>query len=313
MENNPAFEVFSKRFVLASVALSLIVGAASWYLRSLDIPYTENDQIRIYQLEKLERDKGINLLIVGDSAAGNAVDAEQFGVLTGTKALNVALTGSFGIEGSLGMVRQALRLGQPIRYVVIIQTLDIWHRPFSEEGVFDTSQGLEGCVIKEICDNPMSVTKYLLNPKEIFWFFRHLVSPLRPLEVENDYRRQHPDTFMNGKKVLSGDSALSPYVDPGKKEAYRAFDLLCKELGLICVYMHGPLHADVGEASGEALLNVNQVLLGSHSIRVDPSVPLFEGSMMGDTTDHIAPPFKKVTTKVYAEKFLLLTGDSFAQ
>lgn len=309
MEQTHSFEVFSKRFVLASVCLSVILGVASWYLRSLDIPYTENDQIRKYQLEKLERNKNINLIIVGDSAAGNAIDAEQFGTLTGTKALNIALTGSFGIEGSLGMVRQALRVGQPLRYVVIIQTLDIWHRPFSEEGVFDTSQGLKGCVIKEVCEKPMSITKYALNPKEIFWFFRHLVTPLQPLEVENDYRKQYTETFMNGGKVLNGDSRIPPTIDVGKKNAYKDFDLFCKNNGLVCVYMHGPLHAGVGAVSSEALQNVNEVLLEVDSIRVDPALRTFEASMMGDTTDHIAPAFKKDTTKAYAERFLFLVGD----
>lgn len=313
MEEEKKFEQFSERFVLMCVVVALFVGGVSWYLYTLDIPYTENDQIRTYQFTKLQKNTNTNLLIVGDSAAGNAIDAEFFSSLTHTQAMNVALTGSFGIEGSVHMIEQALQAGQPIRYVVIVQTLDMWHRPFSEEGVIDTARGLKTCLFKDMCDKPLAMSRYLFNPKEIYWFARHFLFPPPEFIVENDYRKQYAETFANGGKTLGTVLALPSNVDSSKKEAFRILDSVCESHRLVCVYLHGPLHQEVGTASPEALQNVNAVLASAHTVRSDPSVPLFENAMMGDTVDHVAPSFKTAATKLYAEKFLSLVRDDFAQ
>ena len=122
--------IFTNFFLLVIVLISAGMVILYW----VDIPsYSNgNDVLRQYQFAKLETFQGdINTIIVGDSSAGNAIDAELFSELSQGKTINTSLTLSFGLVGSLNMSKQALAKHPEIKNIIIIQTLGIWNQSFS--------------------------------------------------------------------------------------------------------------------------------------------------------------------------------------
>jgi hypothetical protein len=138
-------EISAGSFVGGVLAAIIVLHAGAFMLYHFGPRIENNDQILAYQIEKLEqsRDRAIEAIIVGDSAAGNAIQADLFSKITGKSTIHVALTGSYGFVGSLNMVKQARRVHPEIQNVIIVHTLDMWFRPFSRQGFFKTSHGID--------------------------------------------------------------------------------------------------------------------------------------------------------------------------
>ena len=85
----------------------------------------------------------VETIIVGDSSAGNAIDATLFSELSGGQTLNLALSRLHGFEGSLNMAKQARKLHPEIKNIVFVQSLDMWALTFSREGFFKTEKGID--------------------------------------------------------------------------------------------------------------------------------------------------------------------------
>ncbi len=314
MDPNKTYELFVKRFITLVTVVVLVGGAVSFSLYKADIPYTENDLLRQYQMHKLETASNIDTIIVGDSSAGNAIAADLFSERTGTHAVSLALTGSFGIEGSYNMVRQAFRLGQPIKYVVIVQTLDVWRRPFSEQGILDTQEGLPACEFSEICSRPFAMSKYLFNPKELSWALDFLIKGPPQFVIENDYRKQNDTPHVETTLVAGTVSQISSFIDPSKQKSFMMFDRLCKERGLICVYMHGPLRESEALRSKPAIAAINTLLDSATTIHVSHDLFMLPEEKVGDSSDHVSSKFKPETTTWYAVHFMdLIRSESLPE
>jgi hypothetical protein len=306
MDTTLAYARFAKYFTAFVVVSVLIVGGTAYTLYTANIPYTENDLLLTYQLDRLATSSPIDTLIVGDSSVGNAISEDMFSKSTGTHALNVALTGSFGIEGSYNMIRQALRLNHPLKYIVIVQSLDIWRRPFAEQGVISTERGLPSCAFRELCIHPLAMTKYIFNPKQILWTLQASFNPPE-LPIDDAYRKQNEAQYGNGGIAASDIPALSPIIDPSKQEAVSLINQLCSTSHFVCVYLHGPLHEGVVAKSKSTIAAIDTLLETETALRVSPSVLELPNEDVGDSLDHASPAYKSKATLWYAAQFLELT------
>ena len=283
-------------------ACTILLALVTYGLFGKDLPYTENDLVRQYQIHKLTNIPDIQLLVVGDSSAGNAIDAALLSSLTGVHAENVALTGSFGIEGSTNMIRQALHAGQPVRYVLVVETLDIWHRSYPEQGIIDTSRGLPDD--PEFSFSRATLWKYLFNPKQIQWAVNFYLHEPIPFVISNDYRKQNADTYASGVRIVT-NAGLPTEIDSTKQKAITDLGRLCLRERLICVYAHGPLHENVALQSQATLAAVNALLARVPGLAAVPDLPTFPNQKIGDSIDHVAPAFKQESTRIYAQMLAL--------
>ncbi len=301
------YKRFVKQFI-AFVAVAVFgIGGVSFVLYSMNIPYTQNDLLLQYQLQKLTTASHITTVVVGDSSAGNAISADLFSSLTGTRTLNLALTGSFGIEGSYTMLRQALHAHPTIRYVLVVQSLDVWRRPFSEQGVLDTERGLPPCAFPRLCTHPLAVAKYLFNPKEILWALEYQWGGPPVFAIEDDFIKQNDKTYANGGLGVDSVRPLSSVIDPSKPEVLEMLGQLCHDSGLKCVYIHGPLHEGVVTKSLDTIDAINARVSAVPSIRFTPEFPVLQQGSVGDSLDHVERQHKAETTRWYAAEFTALT------
>lgn len=300
-----------KQYVIRLVlVLVCIVGAmmiASRSLFSLDVPYRSEDVLRQYQLSKLASRNDVQTVIVGDSSAGNAIDAEEFTRLSGTQTANLALTASYGFTGAYNMVRHALLTQPNLETILIVATPDIWRREVSRDGYIHTLNGLPLDSLTSVFGRtPLEAWQYEFNPKQLYWYLRYLVEgTLGTTEFSNDYIRQSPATYANGERIVEVDVALSPVLHHDKMSVLRMLGALCKTEHLKCVFMHGPMHATVYGNSTETLNKLTEelTLLSGSGIEVAPDFFVYANEHMGDSKDHIDTAFKMKSTEDYWSAF----------
>ena len=99
-------KIFSISIVLTVLSFMII----SCVLKNLDFIITSNDLIKHYQINKINFDtfSNVDTIFVGDSSGGNAIDSIYFDEISGLKSINLCLTGSWGLVGSLGIIKKSL-------------------------------------------------------------------------------------------------------------------------------------------------------------------------------------------------------------
>ncbi len=300
---------------LLALIVFLVLGA-SRYLFLQDIAYTSDDVLRKYQLAKLSSEQNIEVLIVGDSSAGNGIDAEFFSQLSSRKTINVALTGGAGILSSYNMVRHALKTQPKLKTVILVTTLDIWRRPFSINGYIETLGDLSSAEISGVSPSARTISKaqFTYNPKEVYWYLRYLyVGVIGPQEIVHDYMRQDTSTYANRGRTFDRDVSLSSIVNPQKVAELQKFGELCEETKLNCIFMHGPIHEAWFNNSSDELALIS-AKLAEHipaSIHFVPTYFVYPNEMMGDSKDHVDGAYKRESTlKYYAELVELLAANA---
>ena len=297
-------KTFFYRFIGTIGVVVLVSMAGSSYLYSKHIPQTNNDLLINRALKILSTRNDLETIIVGDSSAGNAIDAAYFESLSGLKTQNLALTGSFGFIGSYNIIRHAQIRQKKLKNVLIINTLDVWRRPFNEQAFFDTLDGLPAVELKLSSGKVRLSTAlhYKFNPREIYWYFKYRLHPLPSKEsIENDYLVQHEERFSNGKKKLEPKEFITSLINEDNTLTYEALGKLCTDLSLHCIFMHGPIHRTVYEKSYSAIAHINNYLKKEVGLFTVTKVFSYPPEKIGDSVDHIDPLYKKEVTKDYFE------------
>lgn len=301
-----AYYSFVIKTLLTLVFVVSVMFFSAFYIHKQDVVYTENDLIRKYQFSKIDAAESVKVVILGDSSAGNAIEAATFEELSGLRTKNLALTGSFGFAGTYNLIRH-VHEHHPSATIIIIHTPDIWDREFAEQGYFETIGHLsdtlsiankKGLVFKQF--------RYVFNPKEIGWYFRHLLKPEKIPQIYNDYLTQGDATFANGRKQEVHE--LVGKIHPDKVSVFKSIDIVCGSLDIDCVYLHGPIHEATFERSKNHLDHINDIIHGMNHIQVINTIFSYPSSMMGNAIDHVSPPARKQVTEDYYSKIIESTS-----
>jgi len=224
----------AKSFSILFLLLSVLILVSSLVLNILDFSINDNDVIRKYQLAKIYNKNftTVSTIIIGDFSGGNAINSNYFSKLIGQKSVSLCLTGSWGLSGSLGMLKKALRKNNNIKNVIIIQTLDIWDRPYSKESILELFLSSE--IRKYISIN--ALISYYFNPKEVLWhieyFFKWLTgkNTEKKIDLENDYILQGKETYANGLSIMNPESTLNKErISTAKEEELKMLQDFCHE------------------------------------------------------------------------------------
>jgi len=291
----------AKKFSLIVVVFAFSLLIVAGLLHSQHFIYNENSLLYQYQEHKLDnlRDTKIMTLIVGDSSAGNAIDAAYFSKLSGERSVSVALTGSFGLIGTLNMIKKVLPAHPEIKNIIIMQSLDVWYRPLSLTGYFMIRSTPLSEMKGSINNIYAQYLAYLFDIQEINWFVKHLFEKLETvMDAEYDFFKQKPHTYANGKSHLKGKDHLSKAINADKVKVLSLIDRLCKREKLNCVYLHGPLHEKLVKEDKVTIDAINKTLSNTmHTIHFDPKPYALSEDKMGDSNDHVDVSYKKQSTK----------------
>ena len=294
--------------------LALVFGAlmSAALLAVFRIGGGDNDLILRYQLSKLNdfsrQKEKLDFAILGDSSAGNSVSVEELERLSGRKSGNFALTGSYGVLGSLYFMRQLHeRLG--VKQFFLIHSVDVWHRDLRKEAIFklrplgslnEYDKFVQGRIHWEFL-------KYLLNPQRLAnrveYFVRYTLSYIRGArmlgEIENDFLAQRHETFANGAKRLETPMQWEP-LSAHKLQELQLVKQYCVSKRIKCVLMSGPVHESAYNLLQERLEQAFEDLDSKDGYFIlDLSVPMLPATKMGDTLDHVDRHWKAFSTRIF--------------
>lgn len=283
-------KIFVKRFfclVLFFLILSVI-------LKYLDINMNSNDLIKNYQLKKINSVKmnNVETIIVGDSSSGNAINAKLFSKLSKSNTISLSLTGSWGIIGSLGILKLAYEKNPKIKNVIIMQTLDIWNRPFVKNSIhefFPLNERLKYLDIRSVINDE-------INVKELKWFYEYVLKKIKgkeftTIDYSSDYLSQKK------KKIFNSFGSLEK-ISEGKVKEFKMLEEFCSSQNLNCIYVNGPMHQGVIDESNEFLVNYKN-FTKDFKIRYVNKIFYYVDEKIGDSEDHILPQYKNEVTKEY--------------
>lgn len=287
--------------VFAATVL-MVVGTASAFVlatKSLGREGLAHETLLAHQLGKIGAGLAPDIIFVGDSSLGNAISASAWSDLSSSRALNLALTGSFGYEGSYNMIRRVIAW-QPPRRVVVMQSADMLQRDPSPEAYFLTAPGL-------------------LSPLVVFWRFtlgarqvedaitfaasyvrgrlRGAPPSVAPAtgQIVNDYIKQGPRLTSNPNAEIWSERS----VRSDKAYYLGLIAKLCTEHGIDCIYAHGPL-MEPNCSLSTAYFSQAARIIAAKGIRLAQVGPIcFSEREVGDSIDHVHPDFKLAYTRKY--------------
>lgn len=292
-------------YVKSILFILIFLYLTSFILNQIDFVISDNDVIKHYQLKKINSSNlsNINTIIIGDSSGGNAINAQLFSQLSGLSTENLCLTGSWGLVGSLGILKKSLENNQNIKNVIIIHTLDIWKREFSKESILELFSFFDIYENKYVDNN--TIFGFLFNPKEIFWHVKFLVREWLNqnsdiMDYKNDYTKQSEFKYSNSKKQIKENFSFNNL----KISEYKILELnylqsYCISKNLNCIFVHGPIHEQVFNNSTKYINYLNRNLEELIKIKYYLNIFSYPNIKMGDSNDHIDVEFKKESTFDY--------------
>ncbi|MFN4090404.1 MAG: hypothetical protein ACK4QW_15355 [Alphaproteobacteria bacterium] len=240
------------------------------------------------------------IVFVGDSSVGFAVEADHASALLGRTTANLALSGSFGVAGSLEMIRRA-EAAFGTKIFVIVHTVDILGRP-TPALVAARAKPPEGRSLLETARMGLSV----MSLRDLRDIVRNVAVDARAVAAANAaeefYDHQSKPAPIDAL-VRDLPSSRMASVDPGAVADLLRIADHCAARGLTCLYAHGPFW-EVGCARFAAAIAQRSALIRSVEnahFRLLAETPFcMPTAIVGNNSDHVRPGDDAVTTRFYA-------------
>jgi hypothetical protein len=282
-----------------------IVCTVAWVGVQRGLVEWQATQLLRYQIAKIEALPRIDVLLVGDSTLANTVDSKAWSEATGLSVVSVALTGAYGYEGSLNMLRRALRREQRPRAVLVMQAFDMPTRHVSYEGLLYTAQqpgdlrGAEPWNLIQPLAN-LDLVLAMLDPPRAQAAFK---------EIERyEYPRQRLRPELGGPAVPKADLLTRDMIRPAKAQFLRQLASLCEESGIRCAYASGPYPDPLCAASSDYAA-ASRRFVAEVGLAVVPGTPVcLPPGDVGDAEDHVRPERRAHYSGVYLDLARELLG-----
>jgi hypothetical protein len=273
-----------------------IVCAIAWAGVQRGLVSWQATQLLRYQIAKIEAAPRIDLLLVGDSTLANAVDARAWSEATGLSVVSVALTGAYGYEGSLNMLRRALRREQPPRAVLVMQAFDMPTRHISYEGLLYTADRLSDLAGAE----PWELVQPLANLDLVLAMLDPPRARAAFREIERyEYPRQRRRPEDGGPPRPKSEVLTPDMIRPAKARFLRRLGDLCQEAGIACAYAQGPYPEPHCEASRDYAAAAADFVAAAGLPVVAGTPVCLPTEDVGDAEDHVRPERRPYYSDVY--------------
>lgn len=291
---------YFKFIAIAFLAIVIPANMLTSYALEKGIINWHYGKLYSYQLNKIAKIEQVDLLFVGDSSLGNAIDVSLCQKENGVLCTSLALTGVFGYAGSLGMIERMLERTRP-KAVVLMQTLNMMARP-----VMDKAYGL-------ISPHRLSVfTLPFEDACATLWNFDFIYSaatarfvPERPSAglVARDYMPQRKSISLSPEpqRVYGWQASR---VNNKKVKYLKKIVELCEKRDIPLIYVHGPLTNPHYKASRDFQQHADTVIASTGVSLLAGTPMIIPWSEAGDSNDHVAPDYRQKFTRLYLAKIL---------
>jgi hypothetical protein len=291
--------------VLGSVLGVLVAGLVTITVTGYNLGLVDagNADIYAYQSNKIDRMAKVDVIFVGDSSLGNAIDAGYFKKLSGLATANLAMTGSYGSGGSLNMIRRVLEKNHHPGVVVIMQSITtMTKRAFA--GFFFSSS-----LADKVIQPPDRILEIYLNlnaAEQIIKQVRKKGLHVSHANIVNDYLEQTRISNRLAPLMEVKEKPLLPDMIAESQINYLTrIAEICSSAGLICIYAHGPIFEGYCQQSLAYLEELN-ARIRAIKLRILEGTPIcVKQNELGNSIDHVRPDLKQSYTRRY---FDLLKG-----
>ena len=294
----------SQFFKYLAYLLIICIGFSWFAIQNNLLGFTYTD-LTNYQLSKIENTNHVDIAVVGDSSAGNAIDANLLGKMLNKKAISLALTGSFGYGGSYIMAKKAIQKGA--KEILIVHTVDMPTRPTyldHRAGVFlirsfsDLLNLTEG--IHHVLGLYLSKDIVATAIKQTFKYFFSNIDyneNKRSDPSKYDYIKQHEKINAENINIKISKSLIN------ENKLYYLNKLAdyCKSQGVKCSYAHGPIHHSFCKNNSDYLSKINALIVNTGVNLLSKRPYCMSNDEVGDSEDHIHPKLKSVSTVHYLD------------
>ena len=303
----------SQFFKYFAYLLIICIGFSWFAIQNNLLGFTYTD-LTNYQLSKIDNTDYVDIAIVGDSSAGNGIDANLLGKTLNKKAISLALTGSFGYGGSYIMAKKAIQKGA--KQILVVHTVDMPTRPShldQRASVFLIRSFSDLLNLAESIHHVLGLylSKDIVTTaiKQTFKYFFSNVDDTenkRSDPSKYDYIKQHEKINVENIDIKISSSLIN------KDKLYYLNKLVdyCNEQKVKCSYAHGPIHHSFCKNNSDYLSKVN-ILISNTGISLLSEKPYcMNNNEVGDSEDHIHPNYKKTSTESYIN-LLSIYNNSF--
>jgi hypothetical protein len=277
-------------FGLAFLSIAYLAAYNSMNLMGYKIDEVPFEKLYFYQQEKAEKSKA-DLIFIGDSSLGNAINAGLFSSLAGLDAENYALTGSFGLHGSFDMLQKVHAHDRNLKTVVLMQTADIFTRKnpsqFRPTKKYFKSEHFNGVQL-----NIYNYATFRLFADRLFG---GKAGKDKKYELANDYIRQG--------EPIDAHKELRPIavkkIEAESTQFLNEIDRYCRKKKLNCIFAYGPLAEDICKGSGAYMERANGFIAATGLSFAGETPVCIPRNKLGDSTDHVRAEYKDDYTRAY--------------
>lgn len=303
-----ALALVAALLLVALVSGLSLVGMQAGYARWRDAAILAQMEHRVATTDRAD------ILLVGDSTLGHAVDPEAWTRTLGKKVVALPLTGCYGYEGSLNMMRRALRRFRP-QTVIVFQTPNMMTRAISWKGLLYTAErpgDAAGAPLKEVLrplatwDIPMAMLENAVlggTDKGDLDAGGYVAQGPRPSSAAaaTGGERLHDGSADDIVLPFPVDRLEVDLINRDKARFLAKIGDLCRKDGLTCLYAHGPFVDPECRAATPYITAVNR-LIEKAGLRPVAGTPVcMARTQVGDAPDHVDPRYKPEFSAVYRD------------
>ncbi|MBF0380250.1 MAG: hypothetical protein HQL69_04480 [Magnetococcales bacterium] len=263
-----------------------------------------NFHVLSYEKLKVENLDGEEILFLGDSSLGNAIDAKLFTEISNKKSINLSLSGSFGFAAPLNLLRRAIEKTQVKTVVLFYHGAHMTTGPAYMQylqSVYSFTNDFAEYSIRE-------VARLLFNPQMLsniaqWWWRRAKGEKVYEIDFSHDYvpQLQRMNAEKTFKKYVDMPIAVEDF-KPEKLFYLKRIAKLCKDENLRCIHVHGPIIKPRCDNSKPYFNLEHSKLKAEDGLTVITDLVCMPKSDLGDTIAHIHPGVKDKYTRIYYEK-----------
>ena len=301
--------MISKRKHLTKIYLTIIVvyvigEFVIWWLPIK--PYrTEMEVLTDYQVARSETLAGGEIILLGDSSLGNAIDESRLSEIVGKPCRNLALVALFGPQADTIMLRKILSDGHKPEAIVLMHTPQDWNHEGGDAGISDLVDQAGPLSLDSIANSTfgrLPSVQRSRSYKSIFFSVR-VGFQNNPFVYERALKRQD-----ESKRLISSIGYIpqkseiaipdepgvfgKPSLYPRAEEKLRELFSIAEEEGIPMLICYGPFW-EGRVASDVAFIDwmddwLDSVLADYQEVEfLYRGVPAAPGDLIGDTLEHL--------------------------
>jgi len=292
--------VFKNYFVAVIILTPIVLITLISLTLHFQYTFAGEDEFNLinYQTNKIDSREPADIIFLGDSSLGHAINAEVFSQLSGQSTKNYALFESTGFASDYGFLLRRIRVSKP-KTAIFMHTLSTFSRPVNDIGFPLTAEFPVDWFSLSFNRYPgvFSSLVKMIRSLRFEQFYKAIKGERRDQvrQLEHDYVRQTRQFNINGVDPMM---FANSQVNSQKLVYLKLISDLCLGYSVKCIFSIGP--------NSEAIFNHSKTFLKAiaksfvfEGLSYHEFNPILSDQQVGDGFDHVAGFHKDRMTHIF--------------